>query len=184
MRNSLWLSDQLTFLFQALDPRDVRPLAPRIYSNTTDSSQCPVEAYKKYRSFRPAEMNDPDAPFYLAVNWGRQDVINYKCNALGQNTLYSMLRPMVSAAGIADDRRLTNHSTRKFLIQKLSDVNIDSNHIKQVSSHKSVESITKYAHLNSKQQETISDVLVDSTARGSRDDLHALALPGPSGLAN
>ena len=173
------------FFVSGTNPRDVRPVAPRIYSNTTDSSRCPFEAYKRYRAFRPAEMNDPDAPFYLAVNWGRQDVIRYKCNALGQNTLYSMLRRMVSAAGIADDRRLTNHSAREFLIQKLSDLNIDSNHIKQVSGHKSVESITNYAHLNSKQQETISDVFVDPTARGSRDhDLHALALPAPSSLAN
>ena len=42
--------------------------------------------YKKYQVFRPAEMNDPDAPLYLAVNWGRQDAIHYKCNALGQNS--------------------------------------------------------------------------------------------------
>ena len=172
------------FFVSGTNPRDVRPVAPRIYSKTTDSSRCLVEAYKKYRAFRPAEMNDPDALFYLAVNWGRQDVIRHKCNALGQKTLYSMLRCMVSAAGIGDDRRLTNHSARKLLIQNLSNLNIDSNHIKQVSGHKSVESITNYAHLNSKQHETISDVFVDPTARGSRDDLHALALPGPSGLAN
>ena len=61
-----------------------------------------------------------------------------------------MLRGIVSTAGIADDWRLPNRSARKFLIQKLSDLNIDSNHIKQVGGPKSVESITNYASLNSK----------------------------------
>ena len=41
--------------------------------------------------------------------------------------------------------------------------------------------------LRSSEQQTAGNhlrVFVDPTARGSRDDIHALALPGPSGLAN
>ena len=121
------------FLFQALVP--VISGLSRLWSTQTLQTVhgALLRPTKNYQAFLPAEMNDPGDLFYLAIHWGREDAIHYKCNALDQNTLYSMLRCMVSAASIADDRRLTKHSAHNFLVQKLSNPNIDLNHIKQGS---------------------------------------------------
>ena len=109
-----------------------------------------------------------DAPFYGALDWAAQKNIAFKASAKGQNHLYGMLRHMVVPAGIGEDRKLTNHSARKYLIQ-----NVAPNYIQQGSGHKNIQSINNYSHLNTPQQEAISDVLA---VHHSTD----LALPGPS----
>ena len=55
--------------------------------------------------------------------------------------------------------KLSNHSARKFLIQKLNDCNVSSNRIMQISGHKKVASINNYSHLNPHQHKDISRML-------------------------
>ena len=43
------------------NPRDVRQMKPKMFSD-------PVAVYKFYAEKRPSEMNDNNAPFYVAVN--------------------------------------------------------------------------------------------------------------------
>ena len=63
---------------------------------------------------------------------------------------------MTEKAGI---RKLTNHSARKHLVQKLNDANIPANHIMQITGHKNVNSINNYSSLTINQQKEISGII-------------------------
>jgi integrase len=48
-------------------------------------------------------------------------------------------------AGLDTNKRLTNHSARKYLVQKLKDNNVENTDIMQISGHKSVQSVRNYS---------------------------------------
>ena len=77
---------------------------------------------------------------------------------MGVNKLNTLMKTMASKANI-NNERLTNHSARKHMIQKLNDSEIPPTHIMQLSGHKNVQSITNYSSLNLNQQKNISDIL-------------------------
>ncbi|VDH94527.1 Hypothetical predicted protein [Mytilus galloprovincialis] len=58
------------------------------------------------------------------------------------------------------NRRLTNHSARRFMLQKLDDAGFEHNHIKQISGHKNIQSISTYSKLNSKKHQEISRTIL------------------------
>ncbi|CAG2256703.1 unnamed protein product [Mytilus edulis] len=58
------------------------------------------------------------------------------------------------------NRRLTNHSARRFMLQKLDDAEFEHNHIKQISGHKNIQSISTYSKLNSKKHHEISRTIL------------------------
>lgn len=111
---------------QGDNPRNVRPVKPRIYKNKEiPAERNPVDVYKLYGDKRPQSMLEPDAPFYLTVNHfkssvqGRQnDCTWFKAQPIGVNKLNSILKDMCEAGGIP---RKTNHAGRKTLVQKLQD---------------------------------------------------------------
>ena len=99
---------------------------------------------------------------YLAINYQNDCIRLFKRMALGQNTLYGLMKNMVKKGGITGDRKLTNHSVRKFMIQKLSDHQLAPTQIAQISGHKNLQSINNYSHLNTRQQEVVNDILLCS----------------------
>ena len=52
------------------DPRNQRPIKPRIYANNDAISidRDPVHVYKMYKEKRPPSMLEPDSSFYLSAN--------------------------------------------------------------------------------------------------------------------
>ncbi|CAG2243541.1 unnamed protein product [Mytilus edulis] len=58
-----------------------------------------------------------------------------------------------------EGRRLTNHSARRYLLQKLSDEDISDNKIMQISGHKNIASINEYRKINNEQHQQISGLL-------------------------
>ena len=58
-------------------------------AEATDNERRPVKYYKLFRSHRPIEMNQPEAPFYLAVKHQRKatDAVWYKKSLLGKNEI-------------------------------------------------------------------------------------------------
>ena len=48
------------------------------------------------------------------------------------------MKRMTSAAGISQAKRLTKHSARKHLVQKLSYNNIPANQIMQITGHRNI----------------------------------------------
>jgi hypothetical protein len=79
---------------------------------------------------------------------------------MGVNHLYGLTKNMIkSCPSIQDGRKLTNHSARRHLVQKLQDRGVQNTQIMQVSGHKNVQSVNTYSRLNQNQQKSISKVL-------------------------
>ena len=62
-------------------------------------------------------------------------------------------------AGIGKDKRITNHSARKTLVQKLQDHDISPTQIVQITGHKNLNSVNNYSSLREQQQQDISSIL-------------------------
>ena len=60
-------------------------------------------------------------------------------------------------------KRLTNHSARKHLVQKLRDSDVAPTDIMQISGHKNIESVMTYSKMSDKQHTLCSDILSSST---------------------
>ena len=64
----------------------------------------------------------------------------FKVSPVGINKLNSLMNSMAQKAGI-NNERLQNHSSRKTMIQTLSENDIPPTHIAQLSGHKNLKSI-------------------------------------------
>ena len=98
----------------------VRKVSPKMFS--TGGEQDPVAVYKIYREKRPENMLSDDAPFYLAVNHTRKKDSTkkwFKSAPVGSNKLNTLMKTMASEANL-NNERLTNHSARRHMIQKLN----------------------------------------------------------------
>ena len=142
-----------------IDTSNVRKVSPKMFS--TGGERDPVAVYKLYREKRPENMLSDDAPFYLAVNHTRKKDSTkkwFKSAPVGSNKLKTLMKTMASKANL-NNERLTNHSARKHMIQKLNDHEIPPTHIMQLSGHRNVQSITNYSSLNVNQQKNMSGIL-------------------------
>ena len=75
----------------------------------------------------------------------------FKSAAVGVSKLNSLMKTMVQKAGVENDR-LRNHSGRKRMIQTLSENDISSTPIAQLSGHRNLKSIENYSSVTTKQQ--------------------------------
>ena len=144
------------------NPKDNRALKPKLWANIDKPERCPVNIYKIYAQRRPAGYSEPDSPFYIASTTMAFPTTYdtwFKRNPVGINKLGNMLKKMINRAGISTDKHLSNHSARKYLIQKLNDSNIPANQIMQISGHKNIQSINNYSHINQQQHKEISKIL-------------------------
>ena len=79
-----------------------------------------------------------------------------------------MLKDLVNEARFGlENKRLTNHSARKHLVQKLNDNEIPPTQIMQITGHRNVNSVNSYSSLSDKQKEKISSIL---SFRGQSDN--------------
>ena len=140
-------------------PRDTRKIKPRKYSAPDlPAKRDPVRVYKFYASKRPESMKTDDSPFYLALNNIQPSSLSakpwYKVQPIGVNKLNSLLKDMVNEARLGlENKRLTNHSARKHLVQKLNDNEIPPIQIMQITGHRNVNSVNNYSSLSDKQKE-------------------------------
>ena len=81
-----------------------------------------------------------------------------KSAPVGSIKLNTLMKTMASKANL-NNERLTNHSARKHMIQKLNDHEIPPTHIMQLSGHRNLQSITNYSSLNLNQQKNMSGIL-------------------------
>ena len=141
------------------NPRDIRQIKPKMFS-VPESERDPVAIYKFYAEKRPSEMNDKDAPFYLAVNKCKSPDSSkpwFKKSAVGINKLNSLMKTMSEKAGLGPN--LKNHSGRKTMIQTLANNDIQATDIMQLSGHKNLQSVTNYSVVSEKQQAKMSRTL-------------------------
>ena len=57
------------------------------------------------------------------------------------------------------NKRLTNHSVRKYILQKLRENNVEGTDIMQISGHKNVASINNYSKMSEEKHEQLSKIL-------------------------
>ena len=148
--------------------RDVRVVIPKLFENTLDPTKCPVKIYKFFAAKRPVDFCRSGDPFYIATTTVKSPSPRqmwYKKSPVGINKLSSMMKRMVENAGLNPGKKLSNHSARKYLIQKLCDHNIPAHQIMQISGHKNIQSINQYSHINTDQHKAISDVLYSAPER-------------------
>ena len=166
-------SERQTKSRQGDNPRNVRPVKPRMYENKEiPAERNPVNVYKLYRDKRPHSMLESDAPFYLTVNHFQLSVQEqqndrtwFKAQPMGVNKLNGILKDTCEAGEIP---RKTNHAGRKTLVQKLQDNDVPPNQIVQITGHKNLQSINNYSSLRERQMENISNIL-SSTASTNRE---------------
>ena len=151
------------------DPRNQRPIKPRMYANNDAISidRDPVHVYKMYKGKRPPSMLEPDSSFYLAVNYFKTETHSsvegknwFKAQPMGVNKSNNIMKDMTQAVGISGK---TNHSGRKILVQKLQDSAVPPNQIIQITGHKKLQSVNNYSSLREKQMESISRILSSTT---------------------
>jgi hypothetical protein len=153
-----------------------------MWPNNADPNRCPIAAYIKYSDKRPPTYCSPTDPFYLATNTRLIDAATtadehlawFKRQPIGVNKLSTIMAKMSESAGI---RRLTNHSARKHLVQKLSDAGIPANQIMQVTGHRNVNSINNYSSININQQKTISNIIANPEQHGPPPPIQPQPIP-------
>ncbi|KAH3753742.1 hypothetical protein DPMN_188391 [Dreissena polymorpha] len=101
---------------------------------------CPSDFSSKHLSNLAIRTNDTASQWFL-----RQQ--------LGANKLGQMLKAMAKDASFLKHKRITNHSVRKLLVQKLRNANIPPTETMAITGHKNVQSITNYSNISVEQQQ-------------------------------
>ncbi|CAC5379763.1 unnamed protein product [Mytilus coruscus] len=76
----------------------------------------------------------------------------------------SIVKTMKIEGGLDENKRLTNHSALKYLVQKLRSNEIANTDIMQISGHKNVNSIDSYSSISENKQRKISNLLSDTSS--------------------
>lgn len=145
-----------------------RPFQPKIFENTKNPDRCPVRAHHLYSEKRPSEMNQADAPFYLAVNTKCDpSMLNsrpwFKRQPMGPDRINKFMPRMAKAAGLQG--RKTNHSVRRTMCTQLFQAGVPPTMIAQLSGHKNVQSISNYACASLNQQRAMCNILQGNSSQ-------------------
>lgn len=124
---------------------DVREVTPKIFESGGDND--PIKMFKIYAEKRPLDFSGPEDPFYLAPRTIPLDDSRsarwFLKQKVGQKKL-SIVKTMMKAS-LDPNKHLTNHSARKYLVEKLRTNNIEGKDIMQISGHKNIASINNYS---------------------------------------
>ncbi|KAH3884644.1 hypothetical protein DPMN_008628 [Dreissena polymorpha] len=107
---------------------------------------------------RPSDFSSKNL-FNLAIRTNDTASQWFLRQQLGVNKLGQMLKAMAKDAGFLKHKRITNHSVRKFLVQKLRNANIPLTEPMAITGHKNVQSITNYSNISVEQQQKCSFLL-------------------------
>ena len=138
---------------------DYRKVTPKIFS--TEDELDVVKLYELFCEKRPADMNVPDAPFYLTCvpqNRLHDGSAWYYCSPMGANSLGKLLKNACAEAGVVGKK--TNHSLRKTCVKELTKAGIQDHEIIKITGHKNVSSLMHYdQELDLEEHEHISKIL-------------------------
>ena len=139
-----------------------RAFNPRMYAIGGD--QCPVKLFKKYISLCPQHTKYSNSPFYIQPAVKINDMIWYKNQPVGINSLGKYMKIMSDGADIC---KKTNHSARKTMITKLMQNDIHPNHVAQLSGHKNLKSLDYYSKASDVQQKKMSNLISGASSAPS-----------------
>ncbi|CAB4381600.1 unnamed protein product [Rhizophagus irregularis] len=150
------------------------------YYHKTNSNQHPIHIIppdeigvhgaccdiKKYLKLRP---RNAEANFFLRINKDPKEIENgnwYTTSHMGRDKLSGMLKEICNITGIdCTNKRIVNHSLRKYTAQKLNDEGLDSQAIMNVTLHRSLAGLNAYRKQNEKQKLTIAKLTLPSVSK-------------------
>ncbi|EXX50792.1 hypothetical protein RirG_267450 [Rhizophagus irregularis DAOM 197198w] len=90
----------------------------------------------------------------------------YTTSHMGRDKLSGMLKEICNITGIdCTNKRIVNHSLRKYTAQKLNDEGLDSQAIMNVTLHRSLAGLNVYRKQNEKQKLTIAKLTLPSVSK-------------------
>jgi hypothetical protein len=116
-----------------------------------------------YTSKRPSNVSGPEDPFYLASRTiplgDTRSSLWYLRQKVGVKKLCKLLKTMKEKVQLDPNKRITSHSARKYLVQKLRENEVQSTDIMQISGHKNINSVNSYSSISENKQREISNIL-------------------------
>ena len=105
-----------------------RQVLPKTFA--AGGPRCPVGPLKYFLSRRPPELRE-SGPLYLAVTERPKTEVWYKKQRLGIHSIDQMMKNIVKSTPVAlSGKKLTNHSARKTLANKLRIANVERQSIR------------------------------------------------------
>ncbi|XP_061196504.1 uncharacterized protein LOC133204775 [Saccostrea echinata] len=151
-----------------VDVTDSRACPPRMYATPANPEKCPVSTYILYRDKRPEGYSKHEDPFYISVvtNEKRPRMQDrwFICSPMGVNKLNDLMKRMSKNAGLPDNKKITNTSVRKTLVQRMTDSNVPDTLQVYVTGHKNIQSLNNYRTINDSQKYAISSILSNSSS--------------------
>lgn len=146
------------------NPGAMQAVKQKMSSYMSIPDRCPVNTFKLYASKRPTDYCNPEDPFYIASTHTNQNNLGpngqwFKRQPIGINKLNGLMKTMVKAAGLPEDKKLSNRSARKHHEQKLGVNNSPPTQIMQITGHHNLQSVNNYNQINEVQHNQISQVL-------------------------
>ncbi|KAK3730999.1 hypothetical protein QZH41_006644 [Actinostola sp. cb2023] len=135
-----------------------RRTTPQVMSSTDGGERDPVRLFKLWLSKRPEGMKD-NGPLYLQViNRPKNPNIWYGKIRMGQNTIGNIMKSMASSC-LSTTKRITNHSMRKTLVQKLKKSGQPRHIIKEITGHARESSLDDYDEVDEEQRKELSHII-------------------------
>jgi hypothetical protein len=143
---------------------DFREVTTKIYEAEGESPERdPIKIYEIYSMKRPNNFSNADDPFYIAPRTipleDSKTKIWFLRHKVRERKLAGLMKKMKENGKLDINKRLTNHSARKYLLQKLRDHNVEGRDIMQISGHKNVASINNYSKISEEKHKQISKIL-------------------------
>ena len=137
---------------------------------TDNEKRCPVMLFKVYLEKSPEEMKST-GPFYLSVIDKPVSNVWFKKTPMGKNTIDSIMKKMKLTSPLIDlcpEKRITNHSARYTVVNKLKSSGIPKCEIKNITGHTSAQGLDDYDSGDEREQQMISNIIDNSGSATSR----------------
>ena len=110
-------------------------------------------------------MKMPESPFYLAINYNRrsESAMWYKQSPMGVDRIGSIMSRMAKKAGLVG--KYSNHSVRRTMCSQLIRAGVHPNLVAQLSGHRNVSSLARYATASIDQQKQMCQILQGNSSR-------------------
>ena len=125
----------------------------------TSGPRCPVQRFTQYLSRRPLEFRDKGS-FYLAVIDNPKTKVRYKKQRLGVNRIDQMMKNIMKNTPLeTSSKRLSNHSARKTVVNKVRAANVERQSIIQVTGHATEKSLNVYDEGTEREHRELSHII-------------------------
>ncbi|XP_070205916.1 uncharacterized protein [Littorina saxatilis] len=144
---------------------NIRAVRPTVWATPQDTTRCPVATYRLYAEYRPKDYSEEDDPFYIATTTvpnPKPGTTWLKKQRVDVNKLATLMKDMAIKAGLTQNKRITNHSARKTMVQTLVNKQFAPKEIMQLTGHKNVQSINTYSKMSEETHKKMSTALAES----------------------